>query len=90
MNGSEPGCISNVTSERPQGHASDNSDHIVVSDLNGVSLGPVNPKGHLRWFRAAGITAYVENGGTIENAQAIANYESLRTAKLYDLERIAI
>jgi site-specific recombinase XerD len=51
-------------------------------------------------FRATGITAYLENGGTIEKAQAIANHESPRTTKLYDrtndeltldeIERIAI
>lgn len=51
-------------------------------------------------FRATGITAYLENGGMIENAQAIAAHESPRTTKLYDrtsdeitldeLERIAI
>lgn len=35
-------------------------------------------------FRATGITAYLENGGTIENAQAIAGHESPRTTKLYD------
>lgn len=34
--------------------------------------------------RATGITAYLENGGTIENAQAIAAHESPRTTKLYD------
>ncbi len=51
-------------------------------------------------FRATGITAYLENGGTIENAQAIAAHESPRTTKLYHrtsdeitldaVERIAI
>lgn len=51
-------------------------------------------------FRATGITAYLENGGTVENAQAIAAHESPRTTKLYDrtsdeltldeIERIAI
>jgi site-specific recombinase XerD len=51
-------------------------------------------------FRATGITAYLESGGTIENAQAIAAHESPRTTKLYDrtsdditldeIERIAI
>jgi len=51
-------------------------------------------------FRATGITAYLENGGTIENAQKIAAHESPRTTKLYDrtndeltldeIERIAI
>ena len=35
-------------------------------------------------FRATGITAYLANGGTIENAQAIAAHESPRTTKLYD------
>ena len=35
-------------------------------------------------FRATGITAFLENGGTIENAQAIAAHESPRTTKLYD------
>ena len=51
-------------------------------------------------FRATGITAYLENGGTMEKAQAIAAHESPRTTKLYDrtsdeitldeVERIAI
>ncbi|HMB06335.1 MAG TPA: tyrosine-type recombinase/integrase, partial [Isosphaeraceae bacterium] len=51
-------------------------------------------------FRATGITAYLENGGRIENAQAIACHESPKTTKLYDrtsdtisldeIERIAI
>lgn len=35
-------------------------------------------------FRATGITAYLENGGTVEGAQAIAAHESPRTTKLYD------
>ena len=35
-------------------------------------------------LRATGITAYLENGRTIENAQAIAAHESPRTTKLYD------
>jgi integrase/recombinase XerD len=35
-------------------------------------------------FRATGITAYLENGGTIENEQNIAAHESPRTTKLYD------
>jgi integrase/recombinase XerD len=35
-------------------------------------------------FRATGITAYLGNGGTIENAQVIAAHESPRTTKLYD------
>jgi integrase len=35
-------------------------------------------------FRATGITAYLEAGGTLENAQAMAPHESPRTTKLYD------
>ena len=35
-------------------------------------------------FRATGITAYLVNGGSVENAQAIAAHESPRTTKLYD------
>ena len=51
-------------------------------------------------FRATGITAYLEAGGDLENAQAMAAHESPRTTKLYDrtgdeitldeVERIAI
>jgi integrase len=33
-------------------------------------------------FRATGITTYLENGGTLEHAQTIANHESPRTTKL--------
>ena len=35
-------------------------------------------------FRATGITAYLEAGATLENAQAMAAHESPRTTKLYD------
>ena len=35
-------------------------------------------------FRATGITAYLEVGGSLENAQAMAAHESPRTTKLYD------
>ncbi|MBV8112881.1 MAG: tyrosine-type recombinase/integrase, partial [Hyphomicrobiales bacterium] len=51
-------------------------------------------------FRATGITAYLDSGGTLENAQLMAAHESPRTTKLYDrtgdeitldeVERIAI
>jgi integrase len=51
-------------------------------------------------FRATGITAYLENGDSLENAQAMAAHESPRTRKHYDrtgdemtldeVERIAI
>jgi len=35
-------------------------------------------------FRATGITAYLEAGGTLENAQVMAAHESPRTTKLCD------
>ncbi|BCM94522.1 tyrosine recombinase XerC (plasmid) [Abditibacteriota bacterium] len=38
-------------------------------------------------FRGTGITAYLENKGTIENAQMIAQHKSPRTTKLYDRRR---
>lgn len=41
-------------------------------------------------FRATGITAYMQNGGTLENAQAIAAHSSPRTTKLYDRTSDAI
>jgi site-specific recombinase XerD len=41
-------------------------------------------------FRATGITAYLKNGGTLENAAAIANHASTRTTQLYDRRRDGI
>jgi integrase len=41
-------------------------------------------------FRATGITAYLEEGGTIEKAQQIAFHESPKTTKLYDRTSDAI
>ena len=35
-------------------------------------------------FRATGITNYMQNGGTLETAQKMANHESARTTGLYD------
>jgi hypothetical protein len=35
-------------------------------------------------FGATGITAYLKNGGTLENAVMIANHASTRTTQLYD------
>ena len=34
-------------------------------------------------FRTTGITNYLENGGTLEKAQAMAAHESPKTTKLY-------
>jgi site-specific recombinase XerD len=43
-------------------------------------------------WRARGITAYLENGGLLEHAQAMAGHASARTTKLYDRrgERISL
>ena len=38
-------------------------------------------------LRATGITAYLKNGGTLENAAAMANHASTRTTQLYDRRR---
>ncbi|MDN3238029.1 hypothetical protein [Pseudomonas sp. WAC2] len=38
-------------------------------------------------FRATGITAYLKNGGTLENAEVMANHFSTRTTQLYDRRR---
>jgi site-specific recombinase XerD len=38
-------------------------------------------------FRATGITAYLQNGGTLENAAAMAAHASTRTTQLYDRRR---
>ena len=38
-------------------------------------------------FRTTGITAYLKNGGTLENAAAMANHASTRTTRLYDRRR---
>jgi len=38
-------------------------------------------------FRATGITAYLKNGGALEQAAAMANHASTRTAQLYDRRR---
>jgi len=38
-------------------------------------------------FRATGITAYLENGGTLEKAAQMANHASTRTTQLYDRRR---
>lgn len=41
-------------------------------------------------FRATGITAYLQNGGSLEHAQAIAAHASARTTKLYDRRNDAL
>ncbi|MDF3626198.1 tyrosine-type recombinase/integrase [Brytella acorum] len=38
-------------------------------------------------FRATGVTTYLKNGGTLENAAVMANHASTRTTQLYDRRR---
>jgi len=38
-------------------------------------------------FQATVITAHLKNGGTLENAAAMANHASTRTTQLYDRRR---
>jgi hypothetical protein len=40
-----------------------------------------------RGFRATGVTAYLQNDGTLEKAAAMANHASTRTRQLYDRRR---
>jgi hypothetical protein len=42
------------------------------------------PQDRLPHLPGHGITAYLQVGGTLENAQAMAAHESPRTTKLYD------
>lgn len=44
----------------------------------------ISTKAGNHMFRASGITVYLENGGQVEYAQAMAGHESPRTTKLYD------
>ncbi len=41
-------------------------------------------------FRATGITTYLQNGGKLEAAQAMAGHESSRTTGLYDRRNDAV
>ncbi len=59
------------------------SDILRMVKLRGKAIGlPESICCHT--FRATGITAYLDNGGRIEKAQAIAAHASPRTTKLYD------
>ncbi len=49
-----------------------------------LPAGGAGRKSQLPYIPRDRITAYLLNGGTIENAQAIAAHESPRTTKLYD------
>ena len=59
------------------------ADVLRIVKVRGKAIGlPASTCCHT--FRATGITAYLENGGTIEKVQAIAAHASPRTTKLYD------
>jgi hypothetical protein len=45
------------------------------------------PATRLPWRRAAGVTAYLKNGGTPEKATQMANHASIRKTRLYDGRR---
>jgi integrase len=47
----------------------------------------INTKIGNHTFRATGITAYLKNGGALENAAAMASHASTRTTQLYDRRR---
>jgi site-specific recombinase XerC len=47
----------------------------------------INPLIGNQTLRAAGITAYLKNGGTLENAASMANHASTRTTQLYARRR---
>ena len=49
-----------------------------------VSAAGIATKAGNHSFRATGITAYLKNGGTLEQAAAMANHASTRTTQLYD------
>lgn len=53
-----------------------------IHDVVGIAIAPCDA---IAFFKGTGgITSYLKNGGTVENAQAITNHESPRTTKLYD------
>jgi hypothetical protein len=69
--------VSNLSKEKPTG----------PSDV--ALRGSPDEPARLLWslailFRASGITAYVENKGTLETARKIAAHESPRSTTLYD------
>ena len=61
----------------------DQSDAWRMIRRRAAGSGILTPIGN-HTFRATGITAYLNNGGTLEHAQEMAGHESPRTTKLYD------
>lgn len=59
------------------------SDALRMIKRRAVAAG-LSPRVCNHTFRATGITAYLTNGGTLEQAMRIACHESSKTTKLYD------
>jgi len=62
------------------------NQHLFTAHTSCVPVSTPRPRFHARpcFHAPTGITAYLEEGGTIEKAQAIAFHESPKTTKLYD------
>jgi hypothetical protein len=70
--------------DRPADRHANEPGRRVSNDPPGTADAGFNNRIGCHAFRATGITAYLEAGGTLENAQAMAAHESPRTTKLYD------
>jgi site-specific recombinase XerD len=76
------GHNANVLSERPM----DQKDVWRMIRKHAAVAGIASPIGN-HSFRATGITNFLENGGSLENAQDMAAHASPRTTRLYDRRR---
>lgn len=81
-----PGQVSDALTENRMGRL----DVLRMIKRRAIAAGIGSDRICCHTFRATGITAYLENGGTLEHAQAIAAHESPRTTKLYDRTSDAI
>jgi integrase len=64
-------------------HAMDRIDGYRMIQRRAADMG-LTVRINYHTFRATGITAYMDAGGTLENAQLMAAHESPKTTKLYD------
>jgi integrase/recombinase XerC len=76
--GRSPGVLSQSPLPQPNAHA--------MIRRRAAAAGIATLVGN-HTFRATGITAYLKNGGVLENAAAMANHASTRTTQLYDRRR---
>ena len=66
-----------------QGHPNEQADSL--SDGEAMCQGAgLPPTINCHSFHATGITIYLSNGGSLEDAHAIAAHESSKTSRLYD------